>query len=263
MVTDQSKDNPIIETAASAKIMIIEDHAVNREGYKTILRGLNYEVIAEAADPRAARERLAMADKPDVLLCDLKLPPSDSLREGINLLYSVREDHKGIGVIAYSVALNEWALRRILELGVSCLHPVDWNAPHTIDTAIHLVLANWVFYSESIRNMLASTFAGFRESKPPLTYHEMQIAAFHLQRFSNFQIKGILGGSERVIGNHITDIYRKAGLSDRPPATRAMELLPWFERVCAKYGFIFTPEGQGINLETWDPDLHLPKATQE
>jgi DNA-binding NarL/FixJ family response regulator len=245
---------------ANIKILLVEDAKLQRAGYKTLLNGLGYNKIFEAVDAQQALHYMEGDKRPNVLLCDLKLPPTDRITEGINLLYSIQSDYEDVRIIAYSMGLNGWALRRVLEMGVSCLHPQDWNTPKTIDVAIHLVLQGWMFYSGKIRDMLTSMFAGYKEHKPPLTYHETRIAALHLQRMSGADIKKVLGGgSERVIGNHITDIYRKASVLGHEPG-RFMDLLDWFEQMCADYGFTFDPYGHDINLEeVWDPSWPSPK----
>lgn len=63
--------------ARSAKILVVEDNAVNLELVREILTAEGYEVV-EASDGAAGVE-LSALERPDLILMDLQLPGMDGL----------------------------------------------------------------------------------------------------------------------------------------------------------------------------------------
>jgi CheY-like chemotaxis protein len=60
-------------------VMVIDDHAISREGIKVILTRHGYDVIT-AENGRVALERLMTGTKPDVILLDMLMPALDGWR---------------------------------------------------------------------------------------------------------------------------------------------------------------------------------------
>lgn len=66
------------------RVLIVDDHATFRAFARLLLARAGYEVVGEAADLAAARERIA-ALEPDLVLLDLQLPDGDGLTLGPDL----------------------------------------------------------------------------------------------------------------------------------------------------------------------------------
>ncbi len=101
-----------------AKILIVDDSATDREFLAYLLRHSHYRVF-EAADGAEA-VRLATAERPDLVICDVLLP----LMDGYEFVRRLRADPStaGLTVIFYSAVFNEGEARNLaLDCGVSLI----------------------------------------------------------------------------------------------------------------------------------------------
>ena len=73
--------------AEAITILVVDDHAVVREGLRTFL-GLQdgFEIVGEAADGEEALERAEQLD-PDVILMDLVMPG----RDGVSAMQELKQ----------------------------------------------------------------------------------------------------------------------------------------------------------------------------
>ena len=69
---------PVAERESAPRLLIAEDEAIIRLDLKEMLQEEGYNVVGEAADGEAAL-RLARANKPDLVIMDVKMPGMDGL----------------------------------------------------------------------------------------------------------------------------------------------------------------------------------------
>ena len=62
----------------SIRLLVCDDHEVIRTGLTSLLAGTDIQIVAEAATGKDAL-RLALKDKPDVILLDIRMPDGDGL----------------------------------------------------------------------------------------------------------------------------------------------------------------------------------------
>jgi two-component system, OmpR family, response regulator VicR len=96
-----------------SKILIVEDHAALRRGYRTILAAAGHEVF-EAVDGEEAL-RQAEQVNPELILLDLLMPNMD----GIRFLreYNVKEKHPNVIVIIFSNSSAPDKVQEAMDLG--------------------------------------------------------------------------------------------------------------------------------------------------
>src|SRR5579859_5029798 len=82
------------------RIVIAEDAAVIRAGLAEILTDRGHEIVAAVGDAEALKDAVA-ADKPDVAIVDVRMPPSHT-DEGLRAAIAIRRDHPGVGVLVFS-----------------------------------------------------------------------------------------------------------------------------------------------------------------
>jgi len=209
------------------RVLIVDDHAVVRQGLKTFLelsnqapaegqRLLPIEIVGEAGDGRQAAE-LACMTQPDIVLLDLVMPELDGLqaipliREGsprsrILVLTSFAEDHRVLPAIqagAYGYLLKD-------------------IAPQALAQAIRGAFAGDVQLHPLAAQQLMTAAAQARPApeKPKadqtgLTERELEVVGLIAAGMNNRAIAARLVVSEKTVKSHVGNILNKLNLEDR------------------------------------------------
>jgi DNA-binding NarL/FixJ family response regulator len=104
----------LIAMATPDSILIVDDHALVRDGMRTLLQGCFAQCnILEAGNYAEAREALAQNAEVDLVLLDLNIP--DAKR--FSALQGLREEHPAVPVVMVSGTLDGSAVREALSAG--------------------------------------------------------------------------------------------------------------------------------------------------
>ena len=202
--------------AAPIRVLIADDHAIVREGLRSLLETEpGMELAGEAADGREAVAH-ARAGRPDVILLDLMMPRLDGIaaigeikREQLDarilVLTSFAEDEKVFAAIkagALGYLLKDSSPQELLQAirevarGESSLHPT---------------IARKVLRELSRPPELPAT-------PDPLTARELDVLRLVAQGLANQEIAGRLALSERTVRTHVSQILTKLHLANRTQA---------------------------------------------
>ena len=89
-------------TARRIKVLLVDDHAIVREGYRSLLeKQVRIEVVGEAADGDEACAAVRALD-PDVVVMDLSMPGSG----GLDALARIRERFPDVRLLVFSMHEN-------------------------------------------------------------------------------------------------------------------------------------------------------------
>lgn len=94
---------PVTEAGAterSLRVIIADDDLLLREGIASLLEGSGFEVIGQAAD-EAELLSLARARQPDVVIVDIRMPPTHTT-EGLDAARVIRSELPAIGILVLS-----------------------------------------------------------------------------------------------------------------------------------------------------------------
>jgi class 3 adenylate cyclase len=106
--TEAAPDN-----GRAARVVIADDSVLLREGLSRLLAEVGFDVVTRAADADQLL-RLVTSSQPDVVLTDIKMPPSHT-DEGIVAAMQIRKLHPRVGVIVLSQYLDTAYASRLLE----------------------------------------------------------------------------------------------------------------------------------------------------
>jgi DNA-binding NarL/FixJ family response regulator len=98
-----------------ARIVIVDDHPLVREGLKQLLAGMpEFRLVAEASDAAQARQAITL-NVPDVAVLDLTLGADD----GIDLVRWARQHYPEMRIVVLSMLEEALYAERLLRLGIS------------------------------------------------------------------------------------------------------------------------------------------------
>lgn len=205
---------PASTSRAAARILIVEDHAIFREGVKLLLqRHPQLEVVAEAADAEDALA-LAATEHPDIVLLDVDLAGFDAL----DSIESFRGAAPDSLVILLSGLRDPELQTRALRLGARGFVSKAQSADLLVK-AIWKVRDGELWFDRGIiGTAVTSLLRGESEqhaTKAPLTRREIEIVRLIGEGLKNDQIAQRLAISEKTVRNHLTIIFEKAGVHDR------------------------------------------------
>ena len=196
------------------RILIVDDHAVVREGLRTFLdlqEGL--EVVGEASDGEEAVQ-LALRLQPDVILMDLVMPKLD----GVEAMRQLRESLPETRVIVLTSFLDDDRLLAAMRAGAAGYLLKDVQ-PQELARAVRAAHSGQALIDPTVAARLVDTLAeGPDENAAQLTPRENQVFDLIARGFSNKRIALELGVAEKTVKTHVSHVLAKLGVADRTQA---------------------------------------------
>ncbi|MDQ6820309.1 MAG: response regulator [Solirubrobacteraceae bacterium] len=199
------------------RLMIVDDHAVVREGLRAFL-GLqdDVEIVGEAADGADAVTKARLL-RPDVILMDLVMPRVD----GVSAMRELRVDVPESRVIVLTSFLEDERLLPAIEAGAAGYLLKDAE-PSELSRAIRAAHAGEAVIDPTVAARLVHALSD-RSARPPdqsgtLTQREREVLVLIARGRSNKRIALELGISEKTVKAHVGHVLAKLGVSDRTQA---------------------------------------------
>jgi len=132
------------------KVMVVDDHAVVRQGIRAVLEGAEgIEVVAEAGDGADAL-RLVGETSPDVLVLDVNMPAPD----GLEVTRTLREDGEDCRILILSMHDNPEYVLEALRAGADGYVLKD-AGPAELRDAVRAVAEGKEYLSERVTHQLS------------------------------------------------------------------------------------------------------------
>jgi DNA-binding NarL/FixJ family response regulator len=195
--------------------MICDDHEVIRTGLASLLAGPEIEIVAEAANGKDAL-KLAIKDKPDIILLDIRMPDGD----GLATLEKLRQKAPECKVIMLSTYDNPTYIARAVALGASD-YVLKGSSRDDIFATIKACAAGESPSRSGELKKIANTMkvkAAIDDDDVPLTQRETQVLRHVALGLSNKEIGKSLEISVETVKEHVQNILRKIAVSDRTQA---------------------------------------------
>jgi DNA-binding NarL/FixJ family response regulator len=201
------------------RVLIVDDHAVVREGLRAFLELQDrMEVIGEAGDGREAIEE-AERLRPDVILMDLVMPRLD----GVEAMRELHEQVPAARVIVLTSFLDDERLLPALRAGAAgyLLKNVE---PQELARAIRLADAGEAMIDPAVAARLVDALVEVRgDERPKLTRREQEVLELIGRGLANKRIALELGIAEKTVKTHVSHVLAKLGVSDRTQAALYVE----------------------------------------
>jgi len=198
------------------KLLVIEDHAMVREGLLQAMKSLEAEVQAlGAADATAGLAVLAADDDVDLVLLDLMLPGTS----GMALLGVLRKRFPAIPVVILSALDDADTVARAMRQGAAGFVPKSSSTGVMID-ALRNVLAGEVYLPPRLRDMSSRTSGRGKDvaERYGLTPAQMRVLELLIQGKTNRQIAEMLDVTEGTVKIHVSAIFKAMNVTNRSQA---------------------------------------------
>jgi DNA-binding NarL/FixJ family response regulator len=196
-------------TTPAGTILLVDDHAVVREGYRSMLQkqpGLR--VVAEAADGAEAY-RLFKEVRPDLVIMDLSMPGVGGI-EGIR---RIRQWDRGARILVFTMHENAGFAVQAIRAGARG-YVTKSSPPEILLRAVMDVLAGGIAISPDIDHELAlSRLSGERAAADVLTAREFEVMQMLLAERSTEDIASALHLSPKTVANLHSLIKDKLGVA--------------------------------------------------
>jgi DNA-binding NarL/FixJ family response regulator len=216
---------------APLRVVIAEDAVLLREGLRRLLADAGLDVAGTAGDAGRLLE-LAGALRPDVVLADIRMPPSQTT-EGLEAALQIRRQWPGTAVVVVSHHVETEHLFELLA-----------DDPRGVGYVLKDRVADVAQFTDAIRRVasgesvidpqvVARLVARPRRDSPlqDLSDRELAVLALMAEGRTNHAIADRLYMSPKTVETHVGNIFAKLGL---PPAAedhrRVLAVLTYLRR---------------------------------
>lgn len=202
------------------KILVVDDHALVREGLRQVLKGLDEQVeVLEAAHCARAFELAAQHADLDLVLLDYHLPDMN----GLDALAVFGKQHPELPIVMLSGSVNPQIMRQVLARGAAGFLTKSGLSTELL-SALRLVLAGEVYAPPELLaapGIPPAQGADAEDTAPQLTPRQEEVLYLLLDGRSNKDISQTLHLADETTKSHVTGVLRAFGVQTRIQAVLA------------------------------------------
>lgn len=205
--------------APPIRVLLVDDDALVRAGLRLILRGApDIDVLPDDPADGAAGVRAAQAQRPDVILMDIRMPGTDGIEATRTIVAQADSPH----VIVLTTFDSDDLIVQALRAGASGFLLKD-TPPERLVDAVRSVVAGDPILSPSVTRQLVekvteappSGYAAARDRLSVLTQRELEVAELVGRGLSNADIAGQLYMSVPTVKAHVSRVLTKLDADNR------------------------------------------------
>lgn len=207
---------PVRDPMRSVRVMLADDHAVVREGYRRLLElEPGVVVVSECADGESVRAVLDGGVAVDVLVLDLSMPGCG----GLAVLRRARDAWPHVQVLVFTMHDSPTMVAQALQAGAAGFVTKS-SAPHELVDAVRRVAAGE-------RPVLSRDVAADAGSRSPLASREFEVLQLLAQGCSVEEVSRRIRLSAKTVSNYQTSIRQKLGVSTGIDLLREAQRRGW------------------------------------
>jgi len=205
-----------VPAARPYRLLIVDDHAIVREGLKQILAEVDDIAVAGEADCSSAALRMARQQPYDMVLMDISMPD----RSGLETLELMKKEHPELPVLMLSMHRETQYAVRALKTGAAG-YLNKQSAPSQLIDALRMVAAGKKYISAEVAQELASQVSGERDTLPHegLSNREYQTLCMIASGLPVSAIADKLALSVKTISMYRARLLKKMGMKNNSELT--------------------------------------------
>ena len=203
----------------TVRVVVADDQALVRTGFRMILTAGGVDVVAEAATGAEAIDAVRRT-RPDVVLMDVRMPEVDGLEATRRILTGAAAAPRIVILTTFDLDQYVYAA---LAAGASGFLLKDVT-PEQLVAAVRMVQDGDALLAPAITRRLVQRFArrdpqaGPHRDLATLTPRETEVLRLLARGLSNAELAATLHLSEATVKTHVARILGKLGLRDRVQA---------------------------------------------
>jgi len=201
------------------RVMLADDHAVVREGYRRLLElEPGVVVVSECADGESVRAVLDGGVAVDVLVLDLSMPGCG----GLAVLRRARDAWPQVRVLVFTMHDSPAMVIQALQAGAAGFVTKN-SAPHELIDAVRRVAGG----ERPVLSRDVATAAADADSHSPLAPREFEVLQLLAQGCSVDEVSRRMRLSAKTVSNYQTTIRQKLGVNTGIDLLREAQRRGW------------------------------------
>jgi DNA-binding NarL/FixJ family response regulator len=204
--------------------ILVDQHPLWMDTVEQVVRRADIDVLAKLTSSRVAHERIGEL-RPDLLVTGIKM--ADGEMDGIALLRMAREQLPGLRAIVLSMYDDAQHIDAAFAAGAQA-YVLKTAHPDDLTSAVRQAFQHSIYLAGDRPTAVAA--APRSDESPGLTPRELEILQLVAEGHSNAQLARMLWVTEQTVKFHLSNIYRKLGVSNRTEASRRAQLQGLLDR---------------------------------
>jgi DNA-binding NarL/FixJ family response regulator len=202
------------------RVVVVDDHAIVRDGLVALLGALEgVVVVGSAADGRSALHAVASSE-PDVVIMDIQMPELD----GIEATRFITGRHPSVRVVMLTMNEDDETVLAAIRAGASG-YLLKGSGADEVLNAVRAAATGGMVFGAALASRVATYFSSARPSVvepadpfPDLTDREREVLELLAGGASNEAIARATYVSDKTVRNTISSIYTKLHAAGRGEA---------------------------------------------
>lgn len=197
------------------KILIADDHAVVREGFRKMIENdSELKVVAEAENGIEALQ-MVRSKNIDVVILDMSMPELS----GLDCLKQMKIEFPDLPVLVFSMHPEDQYEQRVLQAGASG-YITKRTKPIDVLKAIKDVAAGKTLMSEELKERIIKNKGKLEKPHQKLSDREFQVMKLIARGLRSKEIAYYLNISEKTVTTYRTRVLKKLGVDSNSDLVR-------------------------------------------
>jgi len=193
----------------SLRVLVADDHALVREGFRALLERKGFQLVGEAVNGQEA-VRMAEELKPDIALLDVQMP----ILNGLDAGREIQRANKNTHVVLLTMHAEDHLMATALRAGIRA-YVLKSQATEDLVHAMRAVMRRQIYLSPGISKFAVDAYVNGESAPPdPLARRERQVLQLVAEGKTSKEIGMALGVSTKTAESYRARVMTKLDIHD-------------------------------------------------